>query len=149
MRKVYRYLIHVSREFYFVKLVCRNLYALFSHVRKAYTANQTTVYSCFHMRKYNQSTTAQMILSQSESFTVGIQMVFQIWRLFWGALKTNFSSENSGNEGKTITGLCRVVAPQKSLCSIKKTRAHQAKHRKIVIEKGFGFNERAERVGKY
>ena len=36
-------LLHVSREFCFVKLICRNLYALFSHVRNAYTANQNGV----------------------------------------------------------------------------------------------------------
>ena len=35
-----KYLLHVTREFYFVKVICRNLYALFSNVRKAYTINQ-------------------------------------------------------------------------------------------------------------
>ena len=29
------YLLHVKREFYSVKLICRNLHALFSHVKKA------------------------------------------------------------------------------------------------------------------
>ena len=41
LRKMF--LLHVSQEFYLVKVICRNLYALFSHVRKAYTANQNGV----------------------------------------------------------------------------------------------------------
>ena len=32
-------LLHITQEFYSIKLICTNLYALFSHVRKAYTAN--------------------------------------------------------------------------------------------------------------
>ena len=45
-------LLHVSREFYFVKFACRNLYASFSHVRKAYTANYNDV-QLLHTWKYN------------------------------------------------------------------------------------------------
>ena len=37
------FLLHITREFYSIKLICTNLYALFSHVRKAYTANQNCV----------------------------------------------------------------------------------------------------------
>ena len=37
------YLLHVTREFYSIKLISRNLYAIFSHVKKAYTANQNGV----------------------------------------------------------------------------------------------------------
>ena len=33
-------LYYTTREFYSIKLICTNLYALFSHVKKAYTANQ-------------------------------------------------------------------------------------------------------------
>ena len=40
-----------------VQFICTNLYALFSHVEKAYTANQNGV-QLFHMWKYNQSTIA-------------------------------------------------------------------------------------------
>ena len=47
-------LLHITREFYSIKLICTNLYALFSHVKKAYTANQNCV-QLFHMWKYNQS----------------------------------------------------------------------------------------------
>ena len=43
-------LLHVSREFYSVKLICRNLYALFSHVRKADTANQNGVQPFSHVK---------------------------------------------------------------------------------------------------
>ena len=50
-------LLHVRREFYSIKLICRNLYALFSHVKKGYTANQNGV-QLFHMWKDNQSTIA-------------------------------------------------------------------------------------------
>ena len=39
----YIYLLHVTLEFHSVKLICRNLYAIFSHVKKAYTANQNGV----------------------------------------------------------------------------------------------------------
>ena len=42
------YLLHITREFYSIKLICTNLYAVFSHVRKAYTANQNCV-QLFHM----------------------------------------------------------------------------------------------------
>lgn len=33
-------LLHVTLEFHSVKLICRNLYALFLRVKKVYTANQ-------------------------------------------------------------------------------------------------------------
>ena len=33
----------MEREFYSIKLICRNLYAILSHVKKAYTANQNGV----------------------------------------------------------------------------------------------------------
>ena len=36
-------LLHVTREFHNVKLIFRNLYAIFLHVKKAYTANQNGV----------------------------------------------------------------------------------------------------------
>ena len=36
-------LLLVTREFHSVKLICRNLYAIFSHVNKAYAANQNGV----------------------------------------------------------------------------------------------------------
>ena len=39
----YPALLHVTREFHSVKLICRNLYAIFSHVKRAYTANQNGV----------------------------------------------------------------------------------------------------------
>ena len=39
----YPSLLHVTREFHSVKLICRNLYAIFLHVKKAYTANQNGV----------------------------------------------------------------------------------------------------------
>ena len=48
-------LLHIAWEFYSIKLICTNLYALFSHVEKAYTANQNGV-QLFHMWKYNQPT---------------------------------------------------------------------------------------------
>ena len=41
-------LLHITREFYSIKLICTNLYALFSHVKKAYTANQNCV-QLFHI----------------------------------------------------------------------------------------------------
>ena len=50
-------LLHKTQEFYSIKLICTNLYALFSHVRKAYTANQNCV-QLSQMWKYNQSTIA-------------------------------------------------------------------------------------------
>ena len=53
----YKYLLHITREFYSIKLICTNLYALFSHLKKAYTTNQNCV-QLFHMWKYNQSTIA-------------------------------------------------------------------------------------------
>ena len=40
-----------------LKLICRNLYPLFSQVKKAYTANQNGV-QLFHVLKYNESTIA-------------------------------------------------------------------------------------------
>ena len=48
-KKTKVYLLHVSREFCLVKLICRNLYALFPHVRKAYTANQNGVQLFSHV----------------------------------------------------------------------------------------------------
>ena len=46
---MYIYLLHVTREFHSVKLICRNLYAIFSHVKKAYTANQNGVQLFSHV----------------------------------------------------------------------------------------------------
>ena len=37
------YILHITRDFHSVKLICRNLSAIFSHVKKAYTANQNGV----------------------------------------------------------------------------------------------------------
>ena len=42
-------LIHVTGEFFSIKLICRNLYALFSHVRKADTANQNGIRDVSHV----------------------------------------------------------------------------------------------------
>ena len=52
--RLYVFLLNVTREFHSIKLICRNLHALFSHVKKGYTANQNGV-QLFHMWKYNQS----------------------------------------------------------------------------------------------
>ena len=46
---VYTYLLHVTQEFHSIKLICRNLYAIFSHVKKAYTANQNGVQLFSHV----------------------------------------------------------------------------------------------------
>ena len=46
---MYIILLHVTREFHSVKLICRNLYAIFSHVKKAYTANQNGVQLFSHV----------------------------------------------------------------------------------------------------
>ena len=43
------FLLHVTREFHPVKLICRTLYAIFSHVKKAYTANQNGVQLFSHV----------------------------------------------------------------------------------------------------
>ena len=40
----------MTREFYSIKLICTNLYALYLHVKKAYTANQNGV-QLFHVWK--------------------------------------------------------------------------------------------------
>ena len=50
-------LLHIAREFYSIKLICTNLYTLFSRVKKAYTANQNGV-QLFQVWKYKQSTIA-------------------------------------------------------------------------------------------
>ena len=50
-------LLHITRELYSIKLICTNLYTLFSHVKKAYTANQNGV-QLFQVWKYNQSAIA-------------------------------------------------------------------------------------------
>ena len=56
-KQPYPTLLHITWEFYSIKPICTNLYPLFSHVEKAYTANQNGV-QLFHMWKYNQSTIA-------------------------------------------------------------------------------------------
>ena len=53
----YRLLSHITREFYSIKPIRRNLYGLFSHMKKAYIANRNDV-QLFHVQKYNQSTIA-------------------------------------------------------------------------------------------
>ena len=50
LRSKNEFLLHVSREFYSVKLICRNLYALFSHARKADTANQKGIQLFSHVK---------------------------------------------------------------------------------------------------
>ena len=71
------YLLHITREFYSIKLICRNLYALFSHVKKAYTANQNGV-QLFHVWKYNQSTVE---FTHSDQSGVSIKLASFFWRL--------------------------------------------------------------------
>ena len=46
---LYTNLLHVTREFHSVKLICRTLYAIFSHVKKAYTASQNGVQLFSHV----------------------------------------------------------------------------------------------------
>ena len=50
-------LLHITWEFYSIKLICTNLFALFLHVKKDFTANQNGV-QIIHVWKYNQSTIA-------------------------------------------------------------------------------------------
>ena len=45
---IYYFITHNTRILFSIKLICTNLYAVFSHVRKAYTANQNCV-QLFHM----------------------------------------------------------------------------------------------------
>ena len=50
----YRLLLHLTREFYSIKLICRNQYALFSYVKKSIpTAHQNGV-EPYHVWKYRQ-----------------------------------------------------------------------------------------------
>ena len=45
----YRFLLHVTREFHSIKLICRNLYAKFSHVKKSLYSHsewRTAVFTC-------------------------------------------------------------------------------------------------------
>ena len=48
-KAVHIYLLHVTQEFHFINLIWSNLYAIFSHVKKAYTANQNGVQLFSHV----------------------------------------------------------------------------------------------------
>ena len=88
-------LLHVSREFCFVKLICRNLYALFSHVRNAYTANQNGV--AVFTSIIGQRQRKRLWANQGSS-----SFAFKWLSRFGGFLAVpppNFSSENGGDEG--------------------------------------------------
>ena len=100
-RKVCHYLIHVSREFYFVKLVCR-IYTLYFHMWEKLIPpirlSCTAVVTCGSIT--NQLPSKWFWANQSRS-----SFAFKWFSRFGGFLGAlpNFSSENSGNEGKTIT----------------------------------------------
>ena len=114
----YLYL-HAAREFYSVKLIRRNLYSLFSHVKKSlYSQSEwRTAVSHVDVKPVNDSISA--FASQSESCIVYIPIAFHIWRLFSRRLLQIFPAK-----GTKTPDLCRLVATQTSLHSIKKTRTH-------------------------
>ena len=75
-------LLHVTLEFHSRKLICRNLYALFSRVKKAYTANQNTPQLFSQVDVQPISNSVKAFASQLKSCIVYIQIAFHIWRLF-------------------------------------------------------------------
>ena len=50
------FLLHVTREFYSIKFICRNLYAIFFTCEKSLYSQSEWRTAVFHMWKYNQST---------------------------------------------------------------------------------------------
>ena len=69
------------REFYSIKLICRNLHAVFSHGKKPIKPVRIrTGVSRVDVSPINDSVNA--FTSQSESRLVYIQIDFKIWRLF-------------------------------------------------------------------
>ena len=117
-----RFLLHVTREFHSIKLVCRNLHPLL----KAYTANQNGVqlFSLVDVQPINDSVKA--FASQSESCIVYIQIAFQIWRLFYRNLLQIFLRRR-----RKAPDFCLLVAAQACLYGIKKTRTYRARHREM------------------
>ena len=81
-------LFHVSREFCFVKLICRNLDALFSHVRNAYIANQNGVQLSFDM----------------EVWSVLTHMASIYANFYWNKLKESICIRKQFNSQRTGLG---------------------------------------------
>ena len=121
----YTCLLHVAREFHSIKLICRNLYAIFSHVKEAYTANQNGVQLFSHVDVEPMNDSVKAFASQSESCIVYIQIAFQILAAFYQRLLQVFLRTR-----RKALDLCQLAA-QTCLYGLRKTRTHRANRREM------------------
>ena len=85
--------ITITQEFHSIKLICRNLYAIYSHMKKAYTANQNGVQLFLQMEVQLINDSVKVFASQSKSCIVYIQIAFQILAAFLSAPPSKFPAK--------------------------------------------------------
>ena len=110
-------LLHVTREFHSVKLICRNLYAIIFPCEKSLYSQSEWRSAVFIMWMYNDA-------SESESCIVYLQIAFQILAAFLSAPPSNLLAK-AEESSRFVSFGCS----QTCLYGVKKTRTHRANHR--------------------
>ena len=130
---MYWNLLHVTREFYSIKLICRNLYAIFSHVKKAYTANQNGVQLFF--------TRGHITNQRCKGLCEPIRMVhrlhsnnFSDLAAFLAAAPPNFSCEG---RGKLSICVCWLLLRRVCMALRKQEHIEQITERCLIAQKKF------------
>ena len=141
----YKTFLHVTREFHSINPICRNLYALFSHVKKAYTANQNGVKLFSHVDVWPINDSVEAFATQSESCIVYIQIAFQIWWLSLSAPRSNFPAKAEESSRFVSVGCCPYVF----VWYQQNKNTSSKSQRDVSLLKKNWFKERAERDWKY
>ena len=105
-RYLFIYLLHVTREVHSVKLICRNLYAIFSHVKKS-LYNQSEWCTAVFTSTINDNVKA--FASQSESCIVYIQIAFQILAALLSVPPSKFPAKAEESSRLVPVGCCPDV----------------------------------------
>ena len=138
---MYGLLLHVTREFYSIQLICRNLYAIFSHVKKAYTANQNIVklfFTCGRITNQRCKGLCEPIRIMHHLHSNN----FSDLAAFLVAASPNFSCEGGGKLWICVSGLLlrRVCMDQEN-----KNTSSKSQRDLSLLKKNFSFKEQAER----
>ena len=128
---------------YFAKLICRNLYALFSH--KLYTANQNGVQLLGSITNQRQSKClSEPIRVVHRLRSNGFLDLAAFYRRYQIFLQKIVETKEKYN------GFVSVGCFLKEFVQHQENKNILAKHREMFrCWKSFSFKERAERVGKY
>ena len=135
--KLCTFLLHATREFYSIKLSSSNLYAIFSHLKKAYSANQNGVQLFF--------TCGRISNQRCKGLCKPIRIVHRLHSHNFSDLGAFFSGGASKAEESSrfvSVGCCsdEFVWHQEN-----KNTSSKSQRDASLLKKKFSFEERAER----